>query len=77
MERESFASSKVILHRCLKTKLEADMKIPFVSPNSFILSTTKFSGLSDKSITIKEWNVNHILFIVDSNYMEMIFDKLQ
>ncbi len=76
MVREPFTSSKVGLNRRLKTEIEAELKVPFVSLNSFILSTTKFSELADKSVTVEEWNANHVLFMDDSNYIEMIFDKL-
>ena len=77
MARESFTSSKVGLHRRLKTEIEAELKVPSVSLNSFILSTTKYSELADKSVTVEEWNANHVLFMDDSNYIEMIFEKLK
>jgi hypothetical protein len=77
MASESFTSSKVSLHRRLKTEIEATLKVPSVLLNSFILSTTKFSELADKSVTVEEWNANHVLFMDDSNYIEMIFDKLK
>jgi hypothetical protein len=73
MARESFASGKVSLHRRLKTEIEAALKMPSVSLNSFILSTTKFTELTDKSVTVEEWNANHVLFMDDSDYIEKLF----
>jgi hypothetical protein len=73
MARESFASGKVNLHRRLKTEIEAALKMPSVSLNSFILSTTKFTELADKSVTVEEWNANHVLFMDDSDYIEKLF----
>lgn len=73
MARESFASGKVSLHRRLKTEIEAALKMPSVSLNSFILSTTKFTELADKSVTVEEWNANHVLFMDDSDYIEKLF----
>lgn len=77
MARESFTSSKVGLHSRLKTEIEAKLKVPSVTLNSFILSTTKYSDLVDKSVTVEVWNANHVLFMDDSKYIEMIFDKLK
>jgi hypothetical protein len=77
MSRESFTSSKVGLHSRLKTEIEAKLKVPSVTLNSFILSTTKYSDLVDKSVTVEVWNANHVLFMDDSKYIEMIFDKLK
>ena len=73
MAREAFTSSKVSLHNRLKTDLEAALKSPSVSLNSFILSPTKYSELTDKSATIEEWNANHVLFMDDSDYIEKLF----
>lgn len=41
--------------------------------NSFILSATRHSELADNSITIEEWNNNHVLFMEDSKYLEKMF----
>jgi hypothetical protein len=65
------------LHSRLKTEIEAKLKVPSVTLNSFILSTTKYSDLVDKSVTVEVWNANHVLFMDDSKYIEMIFDKLK
>jgi hypothetical protein len=73
MAREAFTSSKVSLHNRLKTEIEAALKAPSVSLNSFILSPTKYSELTDKSATIEEWNANHVLFMDDSDYIEKLF----
>ncbi|MDD4220232.1 MAG: hypothetical protein PHR10_08635, partial [Sphaerochaetaceae bacterium] len=55
------------------TEIEAALKMPSVSLNSFILSTTKFTELADKSVTVEEWNANHVLFMDDSDYIEKLF----
>ena len=76
MKKDSLASSKVNLHRRLKSEIEPSLRTPSVLLNSFILSATKFAELADKIATPEEWNENHVLFMDDNDYIEKLFSGI-
>ncbi len=76
MGRESIDSSKVRLHDRLKTDIESKLTLSSVALNSFILSPTKYSELTDKSATIEEWNTKHVFFMDDGDYNEKMFSRI-
>lgn len=77
MAREPITSSKVALFKRLKTEIESTLPVSSVHLTSFILSPTKYSGLSDKSASGAEWNENHVLFMDDSNYVCDMLTNIQ
>lgn len=77
MGRESITSSKVALHRRIKTDIQSKLAEPSVTLNSLILSPTKYAELADRSASKEEWINNNVLFMEDLNYIERLFAAIE
>jgi len=55
LRQESITSSKISLHKIIKTDIQSRLAEPTVVLNSFILSPTKYAELPDRSISKAEW----------------------
>lgn len=73
MGRESITSSKVALHRRIKTDIQSKLAEPSVMLNSIILSPTKYAEMPDRSVSKEDWINSNVLFMEDDNYIEMLF----
>ncbi len=75
--RESITSSKISLHKRIKTDIQSRFAEPSVALNSLILSPTKYAELPDRSIPKAEWIKNNVIFMEDVNYIERLFDVIE
>jgi len=77
MGRESISSSKIRLHKDIKTQIQSRLSNPSVELASFILSPTKYAELPDKSIPKAEWMEHNVLFMEDLNYIQKLFETIE
>jgi hypothetical protein len=77
LRQESITSSKISLHKIIKTDIQSRLAEPTVVLNSFILSPTKYAELPDRSISKAEWVKNNVLFMEDVNYIERLFGVIE
>uniref|UniRef100_UPI0039047D68 hypothetical protein n=1 Tax=Gudongella sp. SC589 TaxID=3385990 RepID=UPI0039047D68 len=78
MMRESINGEKVVLHKKIKEFEEQLGPIDGINPilESFILSTTKYLDMSDKTITKEGWKDNHVLFMESEDYIKEMFSMI-
>ena len=77
LRQESITSSKIRLHKSIKTSIQSKLAEPSVVLNSFILSPTKYAELPDRSTPKAEWIENNVLFMEDVNYIQRLFDTIK
>ena len=77
LRQESITSSKIRLHKSIKTSIQSKLAEPSVVLNSFILSPTKYAELPDRSTPKAEWIENNVLFMEDVNYIQRLFDTIE